>query len=125
MDIKDTVKQYVALKEEIKFLNERESELKKRLISAVEEMGEETTKGHIVLDVEGTTLTKQRKVSNPLDEEVAKPLLEEKGLTEQCTKVVKQIDQDAIIIAYSKNLLTEAEIEAMFPAKVSYAFVVK
>lgn len=125
MAINETVKQYVALKEQIKFLNEREAELKKRLITTVEELGEENTNGHLVLEVEGVTLTKQRKVSNPLDLEVAIPLLEEKNLKKQCTKTVEQIDQDEIIIAYSKGLLTEEEIESMFPKKITYAFLVK
>jgi hypothetical protein len=78
MAINETVKQYVALKEQIKFLNEREAELKKRLITTVEELGEEDSKGHLILEVDGVTLTKQRKVSNPLDLEVAIPLLEQK-----------------------------------------------
>ena len=125
MAINETVKQYVALKEQIKFLNEREAELKKRLITTVEELGEENSNGHLVLEVEGVTLTKQRKVSNPLDLEVAIPLLEQKNLKEQCTKTVEQIDQDKIIIAYSKGLLTEDEIESMFPKKITYAFLVK
>ena len=125
MAINETVKQYVALKEQIKFLNEREAELKKRLITTVEELGEENSNGHLVLEVEGVTLTKQRKVSNPLDLEVAIPLLEEKNLKKQCTKTVEQIDQDEIIIAYSKGLLTEDEIESMFPKKITYAFLVK
>jgi len=125
MAINETVKQYVALKEQIKFLNEREAELKKRLITTVEELGEENSNGHLVLEVEGVTLTKQRKVSNPLDLEVAIPLLEEKNLKKQCTKTVEQIDQDEIIIAYSKGLLTEEEIESMFPKKITYAFLVK
>ena len=125
MAINETVKQYVALKEQIKFLNEREAELKNRLITTVEELGEENSNGHLVLEVEGVTLTKQRKVSNPLDLEVAIPLLEEKNLKKQCTKTVEQIDQDEIIIAYSKGLLTEEEIESMFPKKITYAFLVK
>jgi hypothetical protein len=125
MAINETVKQYVALKEQIKFLNEREAELKKRLLTTVEELGEEDSKGHLILEVDGVTLTKQRKVSNPLDLEVAIPLLEQKNLKKQCTKTVEQIDQDEIIIAYSKGLLTEDEIESMFPKKITYAFLVK
>jgi hypothetical protein len=125
MAINETVKQYVALKEEIKFLSEREAELKKRLLTTVEELGEEDSKGHLILEVEGITLTRQRKVSNPLDLEVAIPLLEEKNLKKQCTKTVEQIDQDEIIIAYSKGLLTDEEVESMFPKKITYAFLVK
>jgi predicted RNA-binding protein associated with RNAse of E/G family len=51
--------------------------------------------------------------------------LSKKNLKKQCTKTVEQIDQDEIIIAYSKGLLTEDEIESMFPKKFTYAFLVK
>ena len=48
MELNNTVKQYLALKQEMKFLSERESELKKRLLTSVESMGEVDGKGHIV-----------------------------------------------------------------------------
>lgn len=123
-ELNNTVKQYLALKQEIKLLSERESELKKRLLTSVESMGEVDAKGHTVLDVDGVKLTKQRKTSNPLDMEVAEAILKEKGLEELCIKKVEVIDQDAIMAAYYKELLTEEEIERMLPLKVSYAFVV-
>ena len=109
MNINDTVKQYVALKEELKFLNEREVELKKRLLASVEELGEEDSKGHLILDVEGTTLTKQRKVSNPLDMEIAKPLLEEKGLTKTQSLLRTQkgyLQKKKLNLCFLKRLLT-------------------
>ena len=124
MELSNTVKQYLALKQEMKFLSERESELKKRLLTSVESMGEVDGKGHIVLEIDGTKLTKQRKVSNPLDMDVAEQIIKEKGLEDTCIKMVPQIDSEAIMAAFYKKELTEEEIESMFPEKVSYAFLV-
>jgi hypothetical protein len=125
VDINNTVKQYLGLKEQIDLLVERQSELKKRLTEAVESYGEVDGKGHIVFDAESATLVKQRKVSKPLDMETAMQILEEKELVEECTTLVRQIDQDAIMAAFYKDSLTEAEIDSMFPEKISYAFLVK
>jgi hypothetical protein len=124
MELNNTVKQYLALKQEMKFLSERESELKKRLLESVESMGEIDGKGHVILEVDGTKLTKQRKVSNPLNMDVAEQIIKEKGLEDTCIKMVPQIDSEAIMAAFYKKELTEEEIESMFPEKVSYAFLV-
>jgi hypothetical protein len=124
MELNNTVKQYLALKQEMKFLSERESELKKRLLESVESMGEVDGKGHVILEVDGTKLTKQRKVSNPLNMDVAEQIIKEKGLEDTCIKMVPQIDSEAIMAAFYKKELTEEEIESMFPEKVSYAFLV-
>ena len=124
MELNNTVQQYLALKQEIKFLSERESELKKRLLESVESMGEVDGKGHVILEVDGTKLTKQRKVSNPLNMDVAEQIIKEKGLEDTCIKMVPQIDSEAIMAAFYKKELTEEEIESMFPEKVSYAFLV-
>jgi hypothetical protein len=123
-EVNQYAKQYVALKQQMKFLSERESELKKRLLESVEAIGEIDARGHTVLEVDGIKLTKQRKESQNLDMDIAKQILQEHGLEESCTKVVTTLDQDAIMIAYAKDLLTEEEIEKMFPVKVSYAFLV-
>jgi hypothetical protein len=101
-----------------------ESELKKRLLESVESMGEVDGKGHVILEVDGTKLTKQRKVSNPLNMDVAEQIIKEKGLEDTCIKMVPQIDSEAIMAAFYKKELTEEEIESMFPEKVSYAFLV-
>jgi hypothetical protein len=124
MELSNTVKQYLALKQEMKFLSERESELKKRLLESVESMGEVDGKGHIVLEIDGTKLTKQRKSSAPLNMDVAEKIIKEKGLEATCIKMVPQIDSEAIMAAFYKKELTEEEIESMFPEKISYAFLV-
>lgn len=126
--LKGTIQQYVAIKEQKDLLAKREAELKAILTEVVEEDGEVDGKGHIVLEIDEavtgvTRLVKQRKLSKPLDMEVAEKLLEDKGLIENCTVMVRQLDQDAIMAAYYKEQLTEEDIDAMFPPKISYAFI--
>lgn len=125
MELEATVKQYVALKEQIKFLSERELELKKSLVEALEKLGEVDGKGHIKLEVDGITLTHQRKVSNPLNAELAEKLITEKGLLDTCMPLVRRLDQEAIMAAFYRKEFTEQEIMDMLPEKISYAFVVK
>ena len=125
MELESAVKQYVALKEQIKFLSERELELKKNLLEAVEKLGEVDSKGHIKLEVDGVTLTHQRKVSNPLNAELAEKLITEKGLLDVCMPLVRRLDQEAIMAAFYRKEFTEQEIMEMLPEKISYAFVVK
>lgn len=123
--IKNTVKQYLALKKEADMLSERTTELKKRLTSDVEEFGEENDRGHIVLDVDGVTLTKQRKVSKNLDMDVAEQMLKKRGIYERCVKMEPVLQENEILACVYTGDLTEEDIDVMFPAKVSYAFLVK
>jgi hypothetical protein len=128
MDVTDVQKelaQFLSLREQIKFLSERETEIKLRLKAAAEKLGEVDGKGHIVLQVGDNKLTNQRKVSNPLNAELAEKIITEKGLLDECMPFVRKLDQDALMAAYYKDLLTEEEIESMFPEKVSYAFLVQ
>ena len=127
--IKNTVRQYISLKDEIDMLSARQSELKKRLTEVVEQFGEVDGKGHIVFDVNETEtgvsrLVKQRKVSNSLDLEIATRILAEKNLTEKCFELIPQLNQDAVMAAHYQGHLTEQDIDAMFPPKISYAFLV-
>lgn len=122
--VEETVKQYLALKEQMDFLSERQSELKKRLTEAVDAHGEVDSKGHIVFQLENAKLVKQRKVSKGFNEDIAMKLLEEKDLLDECAPKVRQIDQDAVMASVYKGTLTEADIDTMFPPKVSYAFLI-
>ena len=128
--VKDEVRQYVALKDQIDLISTRQSEIKKRLIEAVDELGEFNDRGHKVLALDDdsinvATLTKQRKVSNPLDMDVAEDLLTKRGIKDTCVKMVPTLDESAIMAAFYSGHLSEADIDAMFPEKVSYAFIVK
>jgi transcription elongation factor len=117
-------KQYIDLKDQIKFLTDRQSEIKKRLNEAVQEFGEVDGRGHITLELdENITVTNQRRVSKSLNMETADKLLEERGIKDDCIVMVPTVSEDAIMAAFYKGQLSEEDIDAMFPAKVSYAFL--
>lgn len=122
--IQNEVQQYLALKEEIDFLSKRQSEIKARLMETVDAEGEVDGKGHKVFEVGDVKLVKQRKVSKSLDMETAQSILITHNLTEKCVEMVPRLNEDAIMAAFYQELLTEEEIDAMFPSKVSYAFLV-
>jgi hypothetical protein len=124
-EVEQTLQQYLSLKEQIDLLSERQSELKKRLNDATEAYGEVDSKGHIVFEFGDARLVKQRKVSNPINEEVAMRILTEKDLLDECAPKIRKLDQDAIMAAVYKGFLTESDIDEMLPPKISYAFIIK
>lgn len=117
-------KQFLQLKEQIKFLEDRQKEIKKRLQEAVVELGETDGRGHITLELdEDIKITNQRRESRTLNEELAEAILKEKNIYEECVKMVPVLQQDAIMAQVYKGTLTEQEIDELFPAKVTYAFL--
>ena len=129
-DLKSNLRQYLALKKEVEVLSKRQEELKSRLKLTVEAAGETDDRGHITLKIEDdiigdVTLTKQRKVSNPIDMDVAEALLKERGIYDKCVKMVPVLQEDAIMSCVYTDELSEADVDAMFPAKISFAFLVK
>ena len=123
-NLTNEAKQYIALKEQIKFLSDRQSEIKKRLNEAVQELGEVDGRGHITLELdEDIKITNQRRVSKTLNMDVADQLLAERGIKEDCIIMIPTVSEDAIMAAFYKGQLSEEDIDSMFPAKVSYAFV--
>ena len=129
-DLRTSLRQYLSLKGEVELLTNRVNTLKTRLTEHVESNGETTEKGHLTLTVEDPikgeiTLTKQRKVFKNLDITVAEKLLEERGIKEQCIRMIPTLDESAIMAAFYEGKLSEADIDSMFPEKITYAFLVK
>lgn len=96
---------------------------------------DETTTKYGIEDVDGNkkivtdicTITKSKRTSSCLNTVAAQKLLEEKGLLDACTQsvVVVQFDEAKIIEAYQADLISAAELEAIFDDKVSYALQVR
>jgi hypothetical protein len=129
IDLKRTIRQYLSLKDEVDLLSKRQSELKKRLSDAVDSSGETDDRGHITLNVEDdikgdVKLTRQKRVSKTLDLQVAEEILTKRGIKDACIKMIPTLDEAAIMAAFYEDRLTEEDIDAMFPAKTSYAFLV-
>jgi hypothetical protein len=128
MDIKSIVRQYLSLKDEAALLTNRTSQLKEELLAAVDSV-EFDDRGHKKLVIEDefkgeVTLTKQRRVSKTLDMQVAEDILNTKGIKDKCIKMVPTLDESAIMASFYEGLLTEEDIDLMFPAKITYAFLV-
>jgi hypothetical protein len=128
MDIKSVVRQYLALRDEAALLTKRTAQLKDTLLEEVDKE-EFDDRGHKKLlisdDIKGeVTLTKQRRVSKNLDMQVAEDILTAKGIKDKCIKMVPTLDEASIMSAFYEGHLTEQDIDTMFPAKVTYAFLV-
>ena len=122
------VRSYVSIRGRIDDLTKEQSVLKSELSDIVDEQGIPDEKGHIWLElpeeVDGfKSLQRQRRVTQRLDEDVAEPLLKEKGLADRCWKMVPMLDESEVMACLYEGLLTEEEIDSMFPKSVSYAFI--
>ena len=126
-ELKNTIRQYLMLKDELDLITKRQTEIKQRLIAVVDAV-EADDRGHRILTINDEvtgdiTLTRQRRVSKSLDMDVAEEILTKKGIKDTCIKMVPTIDEGAIMSAFYENYLTEEDIDAMCPSKVSYAFL--
>lgn len=122
------VRRFLTLKNRIDDLSKEQSVLKTELSDLVDVDGEPDEKGHIWLplpeEVDGyTSLQKQRRVSQKLDQDEAEKILKEKGLYERCYKMVPVLDEAEVMACLYEELITEEEIDTMFPKAVSYAFI--
>ena len=128
-ELKKSARQFLALKSEMGMLADRQSELKSRMTQEIDAL-EPDDKGHRVIQFEDANLgnikvTKQRRVSKILDMEVADKILTDKGIKNTCIKMVPTLDEAAIMAAFYEGYLTEEDIDTMFPAKETFAFIVE
>lgn len=128
-EVKQQVRQYIGIRDEVGLLTGRQNELKKRLMSTLEEL-EPNDNGHREVTfnddaIGNIRVIRQRKVSKTLDIDIAEDILTKKGIKDTCIKMIPILDEDAIMVAFYEGYLTEADIDSMFPPKESYAFLVK
>jgi hypothetical protein len=122
------VRKFLTLKGRIDDLSKEQSELKNELSNLVDTTGTADEKGHIWLslpeEVDGViSLQRQRRVAQKLDEEEARRILISKSLSDRCYKMVPVLDESEVMACLYEGLLTEEEIDTMFPKVVSYAFL--
>jgi uncharacterized protein YebE (UPF0316 family) len=125
--IKDA-REYSFLKQQIDFLEKQQKEVRERLFTTLDEMGETDDKGNIIVELPEEVngfgaVVKQRRVSRKIDELVADEIITEKGMEEQLYKTIRVVDEDALMAALYNDELTEAEIDLMYPQKIVWALV--
>lgn len=117
-------KQYIDLKKQIAFLSDRQKELRTRLESVLKDNGEMDGRGHLTLELDDDIVVKhQRRESKSIDMDATEKLLADKGIKDDCIKMVPQLDEDKIFAAYYQGQLNDDDMTVMFPTKVTYAFL--
>lgn len=118
----------VGVKKTIKDLQGRQKTVTDRIKAFVQENGEVDDQGHVWFDFEDpvdgcVAVQMQRKVAKPLNEDKAEAILRAAGLYDRCIQMVPVLDQDEIMAAHYEGLLTEEQVDSMFPPQVSYALM--
>lgn len=125
-DFNTQVREFVRVKDTIDSLEKRSKELREKILAVVDVDGYEDDKGNIIYDlsqpIDGVLrLEKQRRATRKLDDVKAEEIIEAKGLADKVYKMVRVLDEDAIMAAHYEGELTEEEIDEMFPVTVVWA----
>lgn len=120
------IREYIKLSQTIDSLDKRKSELRTVLMGYIDEDGVEDHNGNILYEldepIDGVVrLEKQRRATRKLDEAVAEEVIESAGIADDVYKMVRVIDEDALMAAHYEDKITEEQIDAMFPVSVIWA----
>lgn len=135
LDVDSVVQQateFSLIDQQINNLTQRKKELRDRLYGLVDLEGTPDDRGNLLFalpDICGDiqALQLQRRVSRPLDGDVAEEILksievEDHTLWDDCIELVAVLDDQKIMAAHYDGLLTEDQVDAMFPEVESFAF---
>lgn len=125
-DPNSQIREYIKLAQAIDSLEERKKDLRTKLFAILDEDGQEDEKGNVLYyfdsPIEGAVrLEKQRRATRKLDEEKAAEIIEAAGITDDVYKMVRVIDEDALMASYYEGKVTEEQIDEMFPTTVVWA----
>lgn len=121
-------KAFIKLKKQLDDLKKAQDVIKERLMNVTETYGEEDDKGHLWFDLPESIdgykgMQRQKRISNQPNVPAAEDLLGKLGLLDRCIEMIPSINEDAVMAAYYEGLLTEEDIDTMFPKKITWAFV--
>jgi len=125
-DPETQIAEFIRLSQSIDSLEARKKELRETMMAILDEDGLEDDKGNVLYDfstpIEGVIrLEKQRRTSRKLDEDAATDIIEETGIADAVYKMVRVIDEDALMAQYYEGNITEEQIDEMFPTTVVWA----
>lgn len=129
-DISFKVREYLQVKKTAEEMEARQKELRDELISSIDELGYEDGDGNYQLELDNeifgiVRLEKQRRVKRTLDEDKAEAIIEANELGDEVYKMVRTIDEDALMAAHYEGKISEYELDEMFPAKITWALMTK
>lgn len=120
------IREYIKLSAALDSLEERRKELRTELFSILDDEGYEDDRGNIQLEftspIEGVVrLEKQRRSTRKLDEDKAAEIIEAAGIADDVYKMVRVIDEDALMAQHYEGKITEEQLDEMFPVTVVWA----
>jgi hypothetical protein len=123
-------REMVLVREQKTRIANREAELKGVLMGVLRDYGDTSgTSGQhrqimFPRPIRGIAgFVRQAKVVNEVDEVKAEAIARERGIYERLFKPVPTLDDSAVLVALAEGLLTESDVEAIFPKKTTYAFI--
>ena len=122
------VRNFVFLKNKIDDATKELTKVKSYLSDLVDTDGEADDKGHLWYqlpeEVDGyVSLKRERRVSQSLDLDEAERILKEKGLDSRCFVTMPVLNEDEVMACLYEGLLTEEDVDTMFPKKITWAFI--
>jgi hypothetical protein len=125
-------REMLVLRENKAVLEQREKQLKSDLMDMLVEYGQPygPEGQHRSIDFPGPVrgyvrLVRQSKSSVSVDGARAEAIARQKGLYDRLFKPVMTLDQDAVTVALLEGLISDSEMESIFPRKTSSAFVME
>jgi len=129
-DLIARTKKYAFLKSQLDYFEKEQKALRALLFEDLDEIGEEDDKGNVIIElpeeVEGySSVVKQRRVSRKIDEALAEELIIKHGLEDVLYKTIRVVDEDALMAALYEDVLTEEEVDEIYPQSITWALVLK
>jgi hypothetical protein len=123
-------REMILIREQKVRIANREAELKNDLMDALATYGDPygPSGQHQTIEfprpIRGIVrFVRQSKVSTTVDETKAEAIARRQGIYERLFKPVMTLDDSAVLVALQEGLLTEADMEEIFPKKTIHAFV--
>lgn len=129
-DLIARTKKYAFLKSQLDYLEKEQKALREELFEVLDGEGEVDDKGNVMIqlpqEVDGfNSIIKQRRVTRKVDELKAEEIIVAHGLEDILYKTVRMVDEDALMAALYEEILTEEEVDEMYPPKIVWALVLK
>lgn len=127
-----TAREMVLLREQKARLATREADLKKALMAYIERYGDPYGPSNqhraITFDkpIRGIArFVRQSKITQMVDEVKAEAIARKLGIYDRLFRPVMTLDESAVLVALQEGILTDHDLDEIYPKKESNAFVVE